>query len=86
MRFAWLHVISNVISTSPTENYNIQQRIGAEAIGTMHRYACSFAGGIQSRNNLVFAALINSKGFASVPRRDATHLSFLAMAKLPVKP
>ncbi len=47
-----------MVSTRTTENDNIEQGVGAETVGTVDGDACRLAGGVQTWDDLVVAALL----------------------------
>lgn len=57
MWFPRTEVLLNMVGACTTEDNNIQQRVGTEAIGTVDGDTGSFASSVESRNNLVFAIL-----------------------------
>ena len=51
----------DVVGASTAENNNVQKRVRAKTVGTVHGHRCSLAGSIQTRNDLVFAILYYNK-------------------------
>ena len=58
-----------------TAEYNeIDQRIGAEAVGAVHRHAGRFAQRHQARNHRIIGAIFLGQRFAVIIRGDAAHV------------
>ena len=52
-----------------SEDVDVQQRVGAQPVGAVHRYAGAFAGGVQTRHDVGVVA----QHLADHRRRNATH-------------
>src|SRR5690606_33907038 len=60
---------------SATEYNEVEQRVAAETVGAVHRYAGDFAAGIQARNDDVVAVGIDGQRLAvNVGRNTAHHV------------
>ena len=57
VRLSGSQSVLDVVSASSAEDDDVEERVGAETIGTVNGHAGSFARSIQTRNNFVLAVL-----------------------------
>jgi hypothetical protein len=71
---AGLEVITDGVGYGTTEHDQIEEGIGSQAVGPVHRHASSFTTREQTWNNLVLTSLVNCEDLTSVLGWDATHV------------
>src|SRR5690606_33348522 len=64
-----VRVLSRGDACATTKDVDVEQRVGAEAVGAMHGDACAFAGGVQAFDHVVVVA----QHLAADGRGDAAH-------------
>ena len=62
-----------VVRACTSEDYDVKERVGAKTVCSVHRNACSFAGGVEARNNFVLAIFISGDRLTRVPGRNTAH-------------
>ena len=67
-------VLEHLLARGLAEHQQVEQRVGAEAVGAVHRYAGAFAGGEQARDDRLLARALGRHHLPHVIRRDAAHL------------
>ena len=73
VRLAGGQSLLDMVRTCTTEHDNVQQRIRTKTVGTVYGHTSSLTRGVQSRNDLVLAILVDGQYLARVLRRDTTH-------------
>merc|ERR1711871_1309973 len=63
----------NGVGTGTPEDDNVQQRVGAQAVGTMHRGRCSLTSSIEAVHNLILAVDVRHH-LTLIVGGDATHV------------
>jgi hypothetical protein len=74
VRLARSEVVPDVVSASAAEDDDVEERVGAETVRTVHGHTRSLARGVQARHDLVLALRILSDDFASELGRDTAHV------------
>lgn len=67
-------VVADSVRNGSAKDNQIQERIGAESVSTVHGYAGSLTASKQTRNDLVIASLVNGKNLTSVFCRNTAHV------------
>lgn len=55
MRSTGLEVVADVVGARPTEDDNVEQRVGTQTVRTVDRDAGGFPGGVEALDDLVLA-------------------------------
>ena len=67
----------DVVGASTAKDDNIEERVGTKTVGAVNGHTGSLTSGIETRNNLVLAILINGQDFTSVLGGNTAHYSAL---------
>lgn len=70
----WLVLLGNGLGASTSEHHQIQQRVGSQTIGTMHRAGSGLTSSIQSRHDHILAVLVDGDNLAAIVGRNTTHV------------
>lgn len=63
----------DMVSASPSENDDVQERIGSKTISSMNRDTCSLSSSVKTGYNLILTFLIDGDYFAGELCRDTAH-------------
>jgi hypothetical protein len=74
MRHTRLEIVTDSMGDGTTEDDQIQERVGSEAVGTVDGNASSLTACEETWNNLILALAVNCKNFTGVFRWDTTHI------------
>jgi hypothetical protein len=69
-----LQVVDRRLAGRLAEHQQVEQGIGAEAVGAMHRSAGALAGGVEAQHRLALVAALGDHDLAQVVGRNAAHL------------
>ncbi len=73
--FLLLQVLrDDVVAGGTAEHHQVEQRVGAQAVGAVHRHARAFADRVETIQHFVRAAILRHHDLTVVVRRDAAHL------------
>ncbi len=69
-----LVVFNNVVARSDAEHQQVEQRVGAQAVGAMHAYARAFAHGVKAVDDFAFVVGVLRDHLTMDVGRNAAHL------------
>lgn len=73
MGLAGSECVTDVVGDSTTEDDDIEEGVGTETVSTVDGDRRSLSSGVETRNDLVVAVLINGEDLTSVTSGDTTH-------------
>ena len=74
VRLAGRGVVAHRVRDRAAEDDEVEQRVGAQAVGAVHGDAGGFAAGVQARHDDVVALRVDVEHLARVLGRDAAHV------------
>ncbi|KAH3663545.1 hypothetical protein OGAPHI_004946 [Ogataea philodendri] len=70
----WLEVVSNGVRHSSSENDKVQQGVGSQTVGTVHRCTSGLTTCEKTRHNLIFTLLVLGQNLTGVLGWNTTHV------------
>ena len=67
-------VLAALQAGGAAEHHEVDQRVGAQAVGAVHRHAGGLADGHQARHHVVGVAVLQGQHLAVIVRGDAAHV------------
>ena len=71
--FSGCKSLLDVVCASTAEDNDIKEGVSSKTVSTMYRDTCGFAGGVETRDNLIIAFIVYSDDLAGVFSWDTTH-------------
>lgn len=68
------HGITDVVSDGTTEDDDIEEGVGTETVSTVHGNRSGFTSGVETRDDLVVAVLVDGDDLTSVAGRNTAHV------------